>query len=119
VALIFRQTDFKRFVLGGESLGLWSNILLSFGVVLKKIVFVLAVLVIGYLVNAKFIEVAYSLGFAELKKEAVLINDEKLKVKCHSYALGWFDEIKLENKFQKCLNEHQANGYKIMENSSI
>ena len=41
-----------------------------------------------------------------------------MKVKCHSYALGWFDEIKLENKFQTCVNEHEANGYKIIESSS-
>jgi hypothetical protein len=86
---------------------------------LKKVILVLAVVVVGYLINSKFVEVAYSIGFAELKKEAVLINAEKMKVKCHSYALGWFDEIKLENKFQACVNEHQANGYKIIESSNI
>ena len=56
--------------------------------------------------------------FAELKKEVVLINDEKLKVKCHAYALGWFDEVKLENNFQMCINEHQAKGYKIVEKTN-
>ena len=73
---------------------------------MNKIIGVLAVIVIGYFINLRFVELAYSLGFAELKKEAVLVNTEKMKVKCHSYALGWFDEIKLENKFQTCINEH-------------
>ena len=85
---------------------------------MKKVILVLAAVVVGYFVNSKFVEVAYSLGFAELKKEAVLINSEKMKVKCHSYALGWFDEIKLENKFQTCVNEHEANGYKVIESTS-
>ncbi|NMP31146.1 hypothetical protein HII17_06180 [Thalassotalea sp. M1531] len=85
---------------------------------MKKVIIVLAVVVLGYFVNSKFVELAYSLGFAELKKEAILINSEKMKVKCHSYALGWFDEIKLENKFQACINEHEANGYKIIESAS-
>ena len=86
---------------------------------MNKFVYVLVALVIGYFINAKFVEVAYSLGFAELKKEAILINADKLKVKCHSYALGFFDEIKLENKFQKCINEHEANGYKMVEESDV
>lgn len=85
---------------------------------MKKVILVLAVVVVGYFANLKFVELAYSLGFAELKKEAVLINSEKMKVKCHSYALGWFDEIKLENKFQACVNEHEANGYKVVDSSS-
>ncbi|MBA6262730.1 MAG: hypothetical protein V7780_10890 [Colwellia sp.] len=85
---------------------------------MKKVILVLAVVIVGYFVNLKFVEVAYSLGFAELKKEAVLINSEKMKVKCHSYALGWFDEIKLENKFQACVNEHEAKGYKVVDSSS-
>ncbi len=85
---------------------------------MKKIVYVLIALTIAYFINARFIELAYSLGFAELKKEVVLINDEKLKVKCHAYALGWFDEVKLENNFQMCINEHQAKGYKIVEKTN-
>ena len=85
---------------------------------MKKVILVLLVVVIGYFLNAKFVEVAYSLGFAELKKEAVLINAEKMKVKCRSYALGWFDEIKLENKFQTCVNEYEANGYKVIDSSN-
>ena len=85
---------------------------------MKKIIFVLVAVVVGYFINLKFVELAYSLGFAELKKEAVLINSEKMKVKCRSYALGWFDEIKLENKFQACVNEHEANGYKIIDSSN-
>ncbi|KTF17022.1 hypothetical protein [Pseudoalteromonas sp. H105] len=85
---------------------------------MKKVILVLVVVIAGYFINSKFIDLAYSLGFAELKKEAVLINSEKMKVKCHSYAFGWFDEIKLENKFQACVNEHKANGYQIIESSS-
>ncbi|QSX38193.1 hypothetical protein [Shewanella sedimentimangrovi] len=82
---------------------------------MKKVMLVLVAFVIGYYINARFVEMAYSLGFAELKKEAVLINDEKMKVKCHSYALGWFDEIKIENKFQTCINEYEAEGYKLID----
>lgn len=82
---------------------------------MKKLMIVLIAITAGYLINARFVELAYSLGFAELKKEAVLINAEKMKVKCHSYALGWFDEIKLENKFQKCVNDYEAQGYTIID----
>ncbi len=85
---------------------------------LKKFIYLLVVFIIGYLINARFIELAYSLGFAELKKEAILINDKQLKVKCHSYALGFFDEIKLENKFQQCVNDHKANGYKLITSTN-
>lgn len=86
---------------------------------MKKLFVVLAVIIIGFLLNAKIVEVAYALGFAELKKEAVLINAENIKVKCHSYALGFFDEIKLENKFQQCINDHKANGYKMLDESGV
>lgn len=84
---------------------------------MKKVLLILVAGVAGYFINLKFVELAYKLGFAELKQKAVLINTEQMKVKCHSYALGWFDEIKLENKFQACINEHEANGYKIIESS--
>ncbi|MCL1156802.1 hypothetical protein K8B83_10850 [Shewanella inventionis] len=50
-----------------------------------------------------------------MKKEAILINDQKMKVKCDSYALGFFDEIKLENKFQQCINDYQAQGYALLD----
>lgn len=92
--------------------------IIKLGVVLKKLILVLAVIITSYFINLKFVEVAYTLGFAELKKEAILINAEKMKVKCQSYALGWFDEIKLENKFQACVNEHEAKGHKIIDSSS-
>ncbi len=85
---------------------------------MKTVILVLAVVVVGYFINSKFVELAYFLGFSELKKEAVLINSEQMKVKCHSYALGWFDEIELENKFQTCINDHEANGHKIVESPS-
>lgn len=82
---------------------------------MKKLVVLLVVCALGYAIHVRFVELAYALGFAELKQEAVLINADKLKVKCHAYALGWFDEIKLQNKFQACINEHQANGYQLLE----
>jgi hypothetical protein len=85
---------------------------------LQKVIIVLGVVLLGYLMSEKFSDIAYSLGFAELKKETVLVNDKKLKVKCRSYALGFFDEVKLENKFQQCINQHQANGYRILETES-
>jgi len=53
-------------------------------------------------------------GFAELKLVAVLENSEKMKVKCDAYSLVFFDEIKLQNKYQKCINEYQAQGYELI-----
>ncbi|WP_165871094.1 hypothetical protein [Shewanella frigidimarina] len=38
-----------------------------------------------------------------------------MKVKCDSYALGFFDQVKLENKFQQCINDYQAQGYVIID----
>ncbi len=56
-------------------------------------------------------------GFAELKLVAVLENSEKMKVKCDAYSLGFFDEIKLQNKYQKCINEYQVQGYELISRS--
>ena len=60
---------------------------------------------------------ASSLGFAEFKKETILINNDKMKVKCQTYALGWFDEIQLENNLQACVKKHEANGYQVIVSS--
>jgi hypothetical protein len=38
-----------------------------------------------------------------LNAQQALINNQKMKVKCDSYAFGFFDEIKLENKFSNVL----------------
>ncbi|MDD8057778.1 hypothetical protein [Shewanella metallivivens] len=38
-----------------------------------------------------------------------------MKVKCASYALGFLDDIKLENKFQQCVNDYQAQGYVVLD----
>jgi hypothetical protein len=81
----------------------------------KKILLVVALISVGYLINARAVELAYALGFAELKMQAVLVNEQQLKVKCNSYALGYFDEIALENKFQQCINRYLAEGYKLVE----
>jgi hypothetical protein len=82
---------------------------------MKKFMLLILVLSVGYLVSDKLVDVAYSLGFAELKKETILVNQDKLKVKCRAYALGFFDEIKLENNFQQCVNQYQQAGYQIVE----
>ncbi|MCP4233604.1 MAG: hypothetical protein GY770_08440, partial [Aestuariibacter sp.] len=58
-----------------------------------------------FLLYSQFSELAYKFGFAELKLVAVLENSEKMKVKCDAYSLGFFDEIKLQNKYQKCIND--------------
>lgn len=63
---------------------------------------------------SQFTELAYKFGFAELKLNAVLENSEHMKVKCDVYSLGYFDEIKLQNKFQKCINDYEAEGYEIV-----
>jgi hypothetical protein len=59
----------------------------------KKIIIIIIAVALGYVIKLKFVEIAYSLGFAELKKETVFINEQKMKVKCDSYALGFFDKI--------------------------
>ncbi|QCZ94680.1 hypothetical protein [Salinimonas iocasae] len=78
-----------------------------------------ASLLIAFLlvVYSQFTELAYKLGFAELKMVAVLENAEKMKVKCDAYALGYFDEIKLQNKFQQCINDYEAEGYEVISRS--
>lgn len=65
-------------------------------------------------VYSQFIELAYKFGFAELKLVAVLENSEKMKVKCDAYAFGFFDEIRIQNNFQKCINEYEAEGYSLI-----
>ncbi|WP_417761134.1 hypothetical protein, partial [Shewanella sp.] len=69
------------------------------------------------LLYSQFTELAYKFGFAELKLVAVLENSEKMKVKCDAYSLGYFDEVKLQNKFQKCINDYEAQGYEIISRS--
>lgn len=81
---------------------------------MKKIILIIIAVTLASLLNSKFNELAGSLGFAEFNKETILINTEKMKVKCQAYALGWFDEIQLENNLQACVNEHEANGYHVM-----
>lgn len=73
--------------------------------------FAIALLAVLY---TQFTDLAYKFGFAELKMVAVLENSEKMKVKCDVYSLGFFDEIKLQNKFQKCINDYEAEGYTIV-----
>lgn len=70
-----------------------------------------------FLLYSQFSELAYKLGFAELKLVAVLENSEKMKVKCDAYSLGFFDEIKLQNKYQKCINDYEAQGFKLISRS--
>ena len=67
-----------------------------------------------FLLYSQFSELAYKFGFAELKLVAVLENSEKMKVKCDAYSLGFFDEIKLQNKYQKCINDYEAQGFKLI-----
>lgn len=81
---------------------------------MKKIVSAAFIVVVVALLYTQFTDLAYKLGFAELKMVAVLENSEKMKVKCDVYSLGFFDEIKLQNKFQKCINNYEAQGYKII-----
>lgn len=81
---------------------------------MKKIISAAFIVVVVALLYTQFTDLAYKLGFAELKMVAVLENSEKMKVKCDVYSLGFFDEIKLQNKFQKCINNYEAQGYKII-----
>ena len=81
---------------------------------MKKLLSATVVIAVLALLYSQFTDLAYKLGFAELKMVAVLENSEKLKVKCDVYSLGFFDEIKLQNKFQQCLNDYEAKGYKII-----
>ena len=70
-----------------------------------------------FLLYSQFSELAYKFGFAELKLVAVLENSEKMKVKCDAYSLGFFDEIKLQNKYQKCINDYEAQGFNLISRS--
>ena len=81
---------------------------------MKKALSATLVIIIGVLLYTQFTELAYKLGFAELKMVAVLENSDKMKVKCDTYGLGYFDEIKLQNNYQKCINEYEAQGYKVI-----
>ncbi|WP_077287303.1 hypothetical protein [Cognaticolwellia aestuarii] len=78
---------------------------------MRNVISFIVLLAFGFIVYTQFSEIAYKFGFAELKKVAVLQNDKKIKVKCDAYAWGFFDEIKIENRFQKCVNDYQAEGY--------
>ena len=69
------------------------------------------------LIYTQFSELAYKFGFAELKLVAVLENSEQMKVKCDVYSLGFFDEIKLQNKYQKCINDYKAQGYRLISST--
>ena len=84
---------------------------------MKKVAIVIFVLTLGYFMNERLLEIAYELGFSEVKKEVVLINNEKMKVKCDAYAWGFFDEIKLENRVQQCVNDYQAQGYSVIKST--
>lgn len=86
---------------------------------MKNTLVIIVLVAFAYVVYSQFSELAYKFGFAELKMVAVLENSEKMKVKCDAYALGFFDEIKLQNKFQKCVNDYEAEGYKIVSESGI
>jgi len=86
---------------------------------MRNIISILVILAFGFVLYTQSTELAYKLGFAELKKVAVLQNENKMKVKCEAYALGFFDEIKIENRFQKCLNDYQSQGYKMIENNTM
>lgn len=85
---------------------------------MKNVVSFIVLVAFGLVVYSQFSELAYKFGFAELKKVAVLENDKKIKVKCDAYAWGFFDEIKIENRFQQCLNDYQAQGYKVILDKS-
>jgi len=85
---------------------------------MRNVVSLIVLLAFGFVVYSQSSELAYKFGFAELKKVAVLENDKKIKVKCDAYAWGFFDEIKLENRFQKCLNDYQAQGYTLIVDNS-
>lgn len=82
---------------------------------MKNSVSIILLLAFVFVLQSQFEELAYKFGFAELKKIAVLENEQKIKVKCSAYAWGFFDEIKIENSFQKCINDYEADGYKKIE----
>lgn len=81
---------------------------------MKNILLISLVISLIALINSQFVELAYKFGFAELKMVAVLENKQKMKVKCDAYALGFFDEIKIQNNFQKCINDYTSEGYQVV-----
>ncbi|MFY8328227.1 hypothetical protein [Pseudoalteromonas sp. ZZD1] len=84
---------------------------------MKKTLTAILLIAFSFLLYTQFSELAYKFGFAELKLVAVLENSDKMKVKCDAYSLGFFDEIKLQNKYQKCINEYEAQGYELISRS--
>ncbi|OUS71072.1 hypothetical protein B5G52_12820 [Pseudoalteromonas sp. A601] len=84
---------------------------------MKKTLTAILLTAFSFLLYTQFSELAYKFGFAELKLVAVLENADKMKVKCDAYSLGFFDEIKLQNKYQKCINDYEAQGYELLSRS--
>jgi hypothetical protein len=70
--------------------------------------------VAAFVINSKLIEIAFELGYAEIQHEVLLQNEQNLKVKCVLYKFDYVDEIRLENKFQTCINEYEAQGYTLL-----
>lgn len=81
---------------------------------MRRITYVLLFIATAFLINWKLIEIAFELGYAEIDHEVVLQNEQNLKVKCALYRFEYVDEIRLENKFQTCINEYEAQGYKLL-----
>ncbi|KYL34741.1 hypothetical protein A2I98_09435 [Pseudoalteromonas agarivorans] len=84
---------------------------------MNKLLTAILLIAFSLLLYSQFKELAYKFGFAELKLVAVLENSDKMKVKCDAYSLGFFDEIKLQNKYQKCIDVYQAQGYELISRS--
>lgn len=81
---------------------------------MRRIIYVLLFIVAAFVINLKLIDIAFELGYAEIEHEVVLQNQQNLKVKCVLYKFEYVDQIRLENKFQTCINEYEAQGYKLL-----
>ena len=83
-----------------------------------KKVFTLAVIIgFGFLVNSKFVEAAYAVGFVKFYKETTLENSSKQTVKCNTWAFGVVNEPSLLEKYESCINDYQKDGYAIIKQS--
>jgi hypothetical protein len=81
---------------------------------MRRIIYVLLFIAAAIVINWKLIEIAFELGYAQIDHEVVLQNEQNLKVKCVLYSFEYVDEIRLDNKFQTCINEYEAQGFTLL-----
>lgn len=86
---------------------------------MKLIIYGLLIIVAAFVVNSKLPEIGYELGYAEIEQEVILKNQQNIKVKCVLYTWDFVDQIRLDNKFQTCINDYEEKGYTLLEDDFV